>query len=188
MIGVLLCVAVIAQEPSAPARSRRSVEEIFPERGPARQAQPGFVLGEAQQRPAVLQERSPAGAAVLGGLVGFGTGHYYAGAPRTGAVMSVVDVALLLGFAAAQFSFTERVVANDQRTGRSLADGDRSMGERERRLYATTWALGASMVASRAFQGLAAWRVAGRTNRLLAGVAFVPLEDGGVFNFSLPLP
>ncbi|MBI5507657.1 MAG: hypothetical protein HY903_02775, partial [Deltaproteobacteria bacterium] len=47
--------------------------------------------------PPVLRRRSGAGALLLGALVGFGSGYYYAGEARRGLLFSVVDGVLVMG-------------------------------------------------------------------------------------------
>ena len=160
-----------------PRASDRSVRDTLP---PARTkkaddcAPPGLPSDSALA-PRLFAPRWEPGAALLGGLVGFGTGHFYAGAPRRGVVLSITDTLLLGGLAGSIWALNEHVVREDRRTGLSLARNERSRDGAESTLYALSWGLGIAAGVSRVFQAIDGYRAASRTNAELRNVSIVPL-------------
>ena len=161
-----------------PARaSDRSVRDTFPPsrtKEPEPCAPPGLPSDSALA-PRLFAPRWEPGAALLGGLVGFGTGHFYAGAPRRGVVLSITDTLLLGGLAGSIWAMNEHVVRQDRRTGLSLARDERSRDGTESTLYALSWGLGIAAGVSRVFQAIDGYRAATRTNDELRNVSIVPL-------------
>jgi hypothetical protein len=172
--------SVPPQAPAPPGRaSDRSVRDTFP---PSRTKQdvecvaPGLPSDSALA-PRLLAPRWEPGAALLGGLVGFGTGHFYAGAPRRGVVLSITDTLLLGGLASSIWALNEHVVREDRRTGLSLARDERSRDGTESTLYAVSWGLGIAAGVSRVFQAIDGYRAAAHTNAELRNVSIVPLAS-----------
>jgi len=56
------------------------------------------------------------------------------------------------------------------------------MGSREGRLYVGSVVFALAEVGSRVFQGIGALQAANRTNGVLEGVTFVPMDAGGQFS------
>ena len=136
-------------------------------------------------RPDLLAPRLVAGAGVLGFVVGFGTGFWYAGDDFQGLLFTAGDSLLWVALAGTVVAFNQLVVRNDFRTMRSLARGQRRFGEREQNLYIATWGLGVLLAASHAYQGIAGIFAARRTNEILDGLAIVPLDGGGSASMQL---
>ncbi len=120
--------------------------------------------------PNPLRHRSPGGAFVLGALVGFGSGHYYAGEARRGVLFSAIDGALVLGFIGTTVAMNKLVIDHDFKTGKSLANGDRDFGKVESQLYVASVLFALAEVGSRVFQGIGSMQAARRTNAVLEGV------------------
>ncbi len=177
----------VAQAPSAatdsaplgPARaSDRSVHETFPpSRSPAKDTacDPVGLPATSALAPHLLAPRWEPGAALLGGFVGFGTGFFYAGAPRRGVVMGIADTLLLGGLAGSVWALNEHVVREDRRTGLSLARDERARDGTESTLYALSWGLGIAAGLSRIYQAVDGYRAAVRTNAEIANTSVVPL-------------
>jgi hypothetical protein len=164
-------------------RRRKRSDALLDPPDPGRYGDPGVAAGEAtfigEERPMVLRPRSPGGALALGGLVGFGSGYYYAGSPRWGLVFTLVDAVLLGGFVASTVALNSLVIKHDFNTGKSLARAEREMTQGERRWYTASILFALVEVGSRAFQAFGGLRAARRTNKTLASFSFVPLGDGG---------
>ncbi len=163
--------------PPPPRASDRSVRDTFPPsrtKEPEPCAPPGLPSNSALA-PRLFAPRWEPGAALLGGLVGFGTGHFYAGAPRRGLVLSITDTLLLGGLAGTIWAMNEHVVREDRRTGLSLARSERSRDGTESTLYALSWGLGIAAGVSRVFQAIDGYRAASRTNEELRNISIVPL-------------
>jgi hypothetical protein len=164
-------------------RRRQKADALLAAPDPGHYGDPGVAAGEAsfigEERPAVLRPRWPGGALALGGLVGFGSGYYYAGSPRWGLVFTLVDAVLVGGFVASTVELNSLVVKHDFSTGKSLARAEREMTQRERRWYTASILLALVEVGSRAFQAFGGLRTARRTNAALASFSFVPLGEGG---------
>lgn len=178
--------AKVAQAPStvtesAPGPTRasdRSVRDAFP---PSRSASkdaacdPVGLPATSALAPHLLEPRWEPGAALLGGFVGFGTGFFYAGAPRRGLVMGIADTLLLGGLAGSVWALNEHVVREDRRTGLSLSREERSRDGTESTLYALSWGLGIAAGLSRIYQAVDGYRAAVRTNAEIANTSVVPL-------------
>lgn len=128
-------------------------------------------------RPVVLEPRWELGAALLGGLVGFGTGDFYAGNHRHGLVLAIADTVLLAGLAGSVWALNEHVVDEDRRTGLSLKRGERERDGTESTLTGLAWGLGVAAGLSRLFQVYDGYHSAVRTNEAIAKTSFVPLAS-----------
>ncbi len=163
--------------PPAGRASDRSVRDVFPptRTKPSADCVPPGLPSDSALAPRLFAPRWEPGAALLGGLVGFGTGHFYAGAPRRGLVMAITDTLLLGGLAGSLWALNEHAVQEDRRTGLSLARNERSRDGTESTLYALSWGLGVAAGVSRVFQAIDGYRAAAHTNAELRGVSIVPL-------------
>jgi hypothetical protein len=158
--------------------SDRSVDATFPPKRPPKETCPTSEAGlpsTAALAPRLIEPRWEPGAALLGGLVGFGTGHFYANSPNRGLVMGITDTLLLGGLAGSIWALNEHVVREDRRTGLSLSRGQRDRDGSEKALTGLAWGLGIAAGVSRIFQAFDAYHAAKHTNEELRNVSFVPL-------------
>jgi hypothetical protein len=164
-----------APSPRPLRRTRRTIDDLGgcmpedPSCAPDDLRVPGLHVETPSRR------RSPAGAAALGFLIGFGTGSLYAGDDRVGVPMAITDALLWLGFGTTMTLFTQLVVDNDFEKNRSLRRGERDFGQREERLYAASWVFGAALVGTHLFQGISALRAARAAN-----LAVIPASGGAM--------
>jgi hypothetical protein len=93
-------------------------------------------------------------------------------------VFSIVDTTLLVGFVATTVALNDLVIEHDFRSGHSLARGERDFGRIEGRLYAASIAIALVEIGSHLFQGFGSSKAATRTNELLSGFSFIPLDRG----------
>ncbi|MEE8409542.1 MAG: hypothetical protein V3T05_08050 [Myxococcota bacterium] len=135
------------------------------------------------KRPEFLRRRRPGMALALGGLIGFGAAHYYAGETKRGMIFSIVDVALVAGFLGTTVALNMLVIDHDFQLGLSLARGERHFGKRERQLYRTSVVLGVAILGSHVFQAVSGFSAAKRTNRTLKNFSFVPTGTGAMMQF-----
>lgn len=158
--------------PFFPGRARRdrSVGNELPLSAP-----PGGEPTSAPWRPALLVARHPAVAAVLGGVVGFGSGLHYAGEPVQGVVFGVADGALLTGLGVLEVVLNRDALERDYEVGKSLGRGERSMTGHEKTLAASAWITGGLLVASHVAQAVLGLQAARRYDVTLEQVSCVPL-------------
>jgi hypothetical protein len=128
--------------------------------------------------PLVLRRRSPGAAFSLGAFVGFGAGYYYAGEANRALMFTIIDVALVIGFVSTTVAMNQLIIDHDFKTGKSLARDERPMGTREGQLYVSSVIFALAEAGSRIFQGVGAMEAARRTNGVLDGVTFVPMDAG----------
>lgn len=126
-------------------------------------------------RPALLVPRNPAVAAVLGGVVGFGSGLHYAGEPAQGVAFGVADGVLLTGLGVLEVVLNRDALERDYEVGKSLGRGERSMTGHEKTLAAGAWITGGLLVASHVAQVVLGLRAARRYDATLEQVSCVPL-------------
>ena len=100
-------------------------------------------------RPEAFQVRPPWLAALLGGGIGLGTGHYYGGRPHIGFFFSALDTVLWVGL------------------GVALTKG--------RRTNRASGALAGALGLSHLSQALGAWSETARHNKIINNFAYVPL-------------
>lgn len=183
--------AIVVEGPPTVAEARRasdrSVRDAFPAAVSAKgdnACATGLPANGSALAPSVLALRWEPGAAMLGGLVGFGTGYFYAGAPRRGLAFGIADTLLIASLAGSIWALNEHVVGQDRRTGLSLARDQRDRDSTESTLYALSWGLGIAVGVSRVFQAIDGYRAAKHTNDELRQVSFVPIASvtpgGGV--------
>ena len=150
--------------PSTPTdrkASARSINDAFPNRPPKETCAPSETGLPATSvlAPRLIEPRWEPGAALLGGLVGFGAGHFYANASERGIVLGVADTLLLGGLTA------------------TLIAREHNGGGTETTLTGLSWGLGIAAGVSRIFQAFDAYHAAARTNDELRRVSFVPLAS-----------
>lgn len=160
--------------PRASARTEETLAKPI-NAPPCAEAVPG--LGDGALRPALLEPRSELGAALLGGLVGFGTGDFYAGNPKHGIVLAITDTLFLGGLAGSIWALNDHAVNQDRRTGLSLARGERDRDGTESTLTGLAIGLGIAAGLSRAFQVYDGYHSAAQTNAVLRSTSFVPLAS-----------
>ncbi len=158
----LLALALIAQTDGQDARKER-LEQLL---GPAPEAL------EPVERPDPLRLRDPWLASALGGVAGFGSGHFYAGNATRGFVMSSLDVVLGTGTLWLAFRYRDEVARNDLSLGTQ-----RPRTTREDDLRSGLVALGTGLLLSRVYQAVFSYRDAVDTNARLESYSFVPLPD-----------
>ncbi len=117
--------------------------------------------------PEVLRPRSPALGLALGGVIGFGSGYYYAGEATRGLVYTVIDGVLVGALMGTTVALNQLVIEHDFRSGKSLARGERDFGRREANLYVISVGLAALLVGSHGLQAWGSFTAAGRTNEVL---------------------
>lgn len=144
------------------------------------------------RRPPFLRHRTPGIAAILGGLVGTGSGYFYAGEPKNGLIFAIVDPVLVVAFLACEVALNQLVISHDLRSHKRLAPflaepqtGQREWGEREAQLASAAVFLVAAGVTSRVLQVIGGIRAAQRTNRTLDRFSFIPVEGGGAFQYQM---
>jgi len=163
--------------PPSPGRARRdrSVGNELP-----LAAAPGDERAVAPWRPALLVPRSPAVAAVLGGVVGFGSGLHYGGEPWQGVGFGVADGVLLTGLGVLEVVLNRDALKRDYEVGKSLGRGERSMTGHEKTLAVSAWITGGLLVASHVAQAVLGLQAARRYDATLEQVSCVPLgSDAG---------
>lgn len=166
MIALLVLVAVAQTEPSAPHPDAIRKERLENLLGPP-PSEPVAV-----ERPDPLRLREPWIALTLGGAVGFGTGHYYAGNSARGGVMSAVDTVLSVGTLWVAFRYRDEVADTDLVLGVG-----RERTDREEALRSGLVALATGLVLSRVYQAVFSYLDAEATNRRLEDFSFVPLPQ-----------
>ncbi|MEL6547102.1 MAG: hypothetical protein AAFQ82_20920 [Myxococcota bacterium] len=163
-LWVLLAV-LSAQADEDTARKKR-LDELL---GPVPQnADSGDLLDE---RPDPLRLREPWLAAGLGGAVGFGSGHFYAGNPTRGTVMGGIDTVLGLS---ALWVFA-RLRSEQAQNDLVFGSAERPRTDREDDLRSGLVALTTGLLLSRAYQSVVSYLDAEKTNQRLEGFSFVPL-------------
>ena len=160
----LLALALVAQVDDDAERKKR-LEDLL---GPA----PANSEPVEVERPDPLRLREPWIAATLGGVAGFGAGHYYAGNSQRGFAMSAVDTALGVGALWVAFRYRDEVAGNDLRLG----TGDRDRTGTEADLRSGLFALGTGLLISRIYQAVFSAFDAEDTNARLLDYSFVPLR------------